>query len=120
MRYHLEQIFHASRVYIIASGSLARNTDKIVKLLKAIGDSKVVGLRKGTTRHMPWSEILSIAAGLLTLTPSLHSGLVAQLTQILSFGFVTTWIFADKVPLEHRVASSAFDFHPACPEVGPH
>ncbi|KAJ5952164.1 Dehydroquinate synthase-like protein [Penicillium vulpinum] len=59
---HLEHTFHASRVYIIASGSLARNTDRVDRLIKAIGESKVVGVRNGITPHTPWSEILSIAA----------------------------------------------------------
>lgn len=58
---HVEQTFHASRVYIICSGSLARNTDKVDKLLSALGKEHVVGLRKGMTSHSPWNEILDIA-----------------------------------------------------------
>lgn len=59
---HVRDTFHASKVFIIASGSLARNTDKLDKLVEAIGKENVVGLRKGMTSHTPWSEILSIAA----------------------------------------------------------
>ncbi|KAF2476672.1 Dehydroquinate synthase-like protein [Lindgomyces ingoldianus] len=59
---HIKETFHASRVYIIASGSLSRNTDKVLKLVEAIGEDNVVGLRKGMTPHTPWSEILSISA----------------------------------------------------------
>ncbi|KAF2117004.1 putative Fe-containing alcohol dehydrogenase [Lophiotrema nucula] len=60
---HVKDTFHASRIYIIASKSLARNTDKVDKLIQALGKDNVVGLRKGTTPHTPWSEILSIVAG---------------------------------------------------------
>lgn len=33
---HVQQTFNASRVYVVASGSLARNTDKLDKLIEAI------------------------------------------------------------------------------------
>jgi alcohol dehydrogenase class IV len=58
---HVNETFKASKVYIIASGSLARNTDKVDKLVKAIGDDKVVGIRRGIIPHTPWSDILNIA-----------------------------------------------------------
>lgn len=57
---HVKETFQASRVYIIASGSLARNTDKVDRLIEALGHGHVVGVRKGITPHTPWSEILSI------------------------------------------------------------
>ncbi|KAF2192183.1 putative Fe-containing alcohol dehydrogenase [Zopfia rhizophila CBS 207.26] len=59
---HVTGTFHASKVYIIASGTLARSTDKVEKLVSALGKEKVVGVRKGITPHTPWSEILSITA----------------------------------------------------------
>ncbi len=60
---HVEQTFHASRVYIIASRSLAANTDRVDKLVEALGPARVVGVRRqGITPHTPWSEILSITA----------------------------------------------------------
>ncbi|KAF2794767.1 putative Fe-containing alcohol dehydrogenase [Melanomma pulvis-pyrius CBS 109.77] len=59
---HVRETFHASRIYIIASGSLAKNTDKVDKLIDALGKSNVVGTRKGVTPHTLWSDILSIAA----------------------------------------------------------
>jgi alcohol dehydrogenase class IV len=59
---HIQETFHASRVYIVASRSLSQNTDKLDKLIEAIGKDKVVGVRKGIIPHSPWSEILSIAA----------------------------------------------------------
>ncbi len=59
---HVKETFHASRVYIIASRSLAANTDRVEKLIEALGRESVVGVQKGLTPHTPWSEILSIAA----------------------------------------------------------
>lgn len=57
---HVKETFHASKVYIIASGSLARNTDRLDRLVEALGKDAVVGIRRGITPHTPWSEILSI------------------------------------------------------------
>ncbi|KAK7187695.1 hypothetical protein DPSP01_004530 [Paraphaeosphaeria sporulosa] len=58
---HIRDDFNASRVYIIASRSLSRDTDEIEKLIRTIGDTSIVGIRKGLTPHTPWSEVLSIA-----------------------------------------------------------
>ncbi|KAI9842224.1 MAG: hypothetical protein M1830_007819, partial [Pleopsidium flavum] len=58
-RKHVESTFHASRVYIISSGSLARNTEALASLQLALG-SKVVGTRIGMKSHTLWSEILEI------------------------------------------------------------
>ncbi|KFY04829.1 hypothetical protein O988_00478 [Pseudogymnoascus sp. VKM F-3808] len=57
---HVNETFHASKVYIVASGSLARNTNRVDKLIETLGKDKVVGLRRGITPHTPFSEILSI------------------------------------------------------------
>jgi hypothetical protein len=59
---HVRHTFKCSRVYIIASGTLARTTDKVDKLVSAIGQQNVVGVRKGMTPHTPWSDILEITA----------------------------------------------------------
>jgi alcohol dehydrogenase class IV len=58
---HVKQTFQASKVYIIASASLAKNTDRADRLVQALGEDTVVGFRRGITPHTPWSEILSIA-----------------------------------------------------------
>ncbi|KAI9731795.1 MAG: hypothetical protein M1834_004584 [Cirrosporium novae-zelandiae] len=55
----VEETFHASRVYIISSGSLARKTDALKNLKQALGD-KVVGTRVGLESHSLWSEILEV------------------------------------------------------------
>lgn len=51
--------FHAHRVYIIASRSLASNTSSLVDLKGALG-SKVVGERVGMKSHTMWSECLEL------------------------------------------------------------
>lgn len=56
---HVSETFHACRVYIIASGSLSRNTSH-VKDLEAALEGKVVGVRNGMTPHTLWSECLEI------------------------------------------------------------
>ncbi|KIX91933.1 uncharacterized protein Z520_12369 [Fonsecaea multimorphosa CBS 102226] len=59
---HVRETFNASRVYIIASGTLSRETDSLDRLIEAIGKDNVVGVKKGMTQHTPWSEILQITA----------------------------------------------------------
>lgn len=57
---HVKETFHASRVYIVASKSLASSTDRLDKLVDAVGKDRIAGVRKGITPHTPWSEILQI------------------------------------------------------------
>lgn len=59
---HVKQTFNASKVYIIASGTLSRTTNKVEDLIEAIGKDHVVGVRRGMTPHTLWSEILEIVA----------------------------------------------------------
>ncbi len=56
---HITSTFNASRVYVLSSGSLARNTSALRDLQSALGD-KVVGTRIGMKPHTLWSEILEI------------------------------------------------------------
>ncbi|RAK98406.1 iron-containing alcohol dehydrogenase [Aspergillus ibericus CBS 121593] len=58
--HHVDDLFHASRVHIICSGSLARNTDALDRLTTALGPEKVVGTRIGMQSHTLWSEVLEI------------------------------------------------------------
>ena len=60
---HVWDTFKASRVYIVASRSLAASTDDLNKLISALGEDHVAGVRKeGISPHSPISEILEIAA----------------------------------------------------------
>ena len=56
---HVNKTFKASRIYIIASGSLSRDTNHARHLQDALGE-KVVGIRNGMTPHTLWSEVLEI------------------------------------------------------------
>lgn len=59
--YQVESTFKASCVYIIASKSLASNTNALQSLENALG-SKVVGTTIGMRPHTYWSEILAVTA----------------------------------------------------------
>jgi alcohol dehydrogenase class IV len=56
---HAEQTFNSSRVYVLCSGSLSRNTDALNQLKEALGE-KFVGVRIGMKSHTLWSEIIEV------------------------------------------------------------
>ena len=58
-RKHVADTFQASKVYIVSSASLAKNTDALTRLQSALG-SKVAGTRIGMKPHTQWSEILEV------------------------------------------------------------
>jgi alcohol dehydrogenase class IV len=57
---HVFETFHASRVYIIASGTLSRNGNQLDRLIEALGKEHVVGVRKGMAPHTLHSEVSTI------------------------------------------------------------
>ncbi|KAK0659237.1 Aldehyde-alcohol dehydrogenase 2 [Lasiodiplodia hormozganensis] len=57
---HVDHTFHAEKVYILASGSLSKNTDAVTQLEDALR-GKVVGVRRGMTPHTLWSECIAVA-----------------------------------------------------------
>ena len=58
---HVTDTFKASRIYILASGSLSRNTSHVRDLEEALS-GKVVGTTNGMKSHTLWSEVLSSTA----------------------------------------------------------
>ena len=58
--HHIIHTLHCSRVYIIASDSLSKNTDALKRLQSALDDA-IVGLRVGMTPHTHWNQVLEIA-----------------------------------------------------------
>lgn len=58
---HLNSTFQASRVYVICSGSLARNVNVMDQLETVLGPDKLVGHWIGMRSHTLWSEVLQIA-----------------------------------------------------------
>lgn len=59
---HVVDTFHAERVYVICSGSLAKNTDSLARIAETLKKVKVeiVGKRIGMKSHTLWSEVLEI------------------------------------------------------------
>ena len=59
---HVSETFGSSRVYVICSGSLARQTDYLDRLKSALGDGTVtiVGVRIGMKSHTLWSEVVEV------------------------------------------------------------
>ena len=58
-RKHVKETFKASRVYIIASASLSKQTDALKDLQKAL-DGKVAGVRIGMKSHTFLSEVVDV------------------------------------------------------------
>lgn len=56
---HCEDVFSKSKIYIICSGSLARNTDALDRLRSALGD-RVAGVRVGIDPHTPLTQVLEV------------------------------------------------------------
>lgn len=64
---HLDGTFQASRVYVICSGSLSRNTNVMDQLETALGPDRLVGHWIGMQSHTLWSEVLQIAEEVQTV-----------------------------------------------------
>ncbi|KAI1127641.1 putative Fe-containing alcohol dehydrogenase [Nemania abortiva] len=58
---HVDATFHATKVFVICSGSLARNTSRLEGLKQQLG-SRLAGVRVGMRSHSLWSEILEVIA----------------------------------------------------------
>ena len=57
---HCQDVFRSSRVYIICSRSIAKNTDALGRLRSALGD-RVAGFRIGIDSHTPLAQVLEVA-----------------------------------------------------------
>ena len=55
----MEKRFHAGKAFVIASTSLARQTDKVDRLKAALG-AKLVGIRIGVKPHTYMSEVVEV------------------------------------------------------------
>lgn len=54
---HIDSTFHASRVYILSSRTLAEKTSSLRDLQEALGD-KIVGVKTGLKAHTSWNDVL--------------------------------------------------------------
>ncbi|KAK0615161.1 iron-containing alcohol dehydrogenase-like protein [Bombardia bombarda] len=68
-KHHVTETFNANKVYIIVSSSISK-TDAFTTLQQALGD-KVVGVRYGIRPHVPWPDVLEVAADLRDLDADL-------------------------------------------------
>jgi hypothetical protein len=61
---HVTETFKCSRVYIVASGTLSRETDRLELLIEAVEakNVKVIGVKKGMRPHTPWTQIIEISS----------------------------------------------------------
>lgn len=107
---HLNATFQASRVYVICSGSLARNTNVMNQLETALGPDKLVGHWIGMRSHTLWSEVLQIAEEVRTVHADLlltvGAGSLTDGAKIIAlvgipFSFILLFIFC-------------FCLHPPC------
>lgn len=57
---HVERL-HKERVFVVMSGSLAKHTDCLSRLEKALGP-RVVGKQVGFPSHTPWIHVLELAS----------------------------------------------------------
>ncbi|KAJ6556806.1 putative Fe-containing alcohol dehydrogenase [Mycena vulgaris] len=57
---HAEETFHAQKIYMIASGTLARETSALRDLQAALG-AKVVGVKSGLKAHTYFNDAVAIA-----------------------------------------------------------
>ena len=110
---HLNDTFQASRVYVICSGSLARNTDVMNQLETSLGPDKLVGHRIGMRSHTFWSEVLQIAEEVRTVhadllltvgAGSLTDG--AKIIALVSIPFPSIALFLFPVSVYGLLASS--------------
>ncbi|KAG7410256.1 Dehydrogenase FUM7 [Fusarium oxysporum f. sp. raphani] len=87
---HLKTNFKSSRVYIIASASLSKNTSYVDQLKSAL-DGLVVGVRIGISPHTPISEIVDILADVKDLEVdcivTLGAGSITDGAKLVRFAF---------------------------------
>ncbi|KAI5864555.1 putative Fe-containing alcohol dehydrogenase [Durotheca rogersii] len=85
---HVDHLFHASRIYVISSRSLAANTTYLDGLKEALG-GKLAGVRIGMKPHSHWSEILEVVAEAkrhdADLLVTLGAGSLTDAAKIISF-----------------------------------
>lgn len=96
VRQHAVETFHASRVYVMASGTLARSTPHL-GALKAVlgeggegaGEGRLAGVRVGMRPHTLWSEVLEVVADARAcgadLLVTLGAGSLTDAAKVVSF-----------------------------------
>ncbi|KAI1644790.1 putative Fe-containing alcohol dehydrogenase [Daldinia loculata] len=85
---HADSTFHATKIYVICSRSLAGNTAYLDELKRRLGN-KIAGVRIGMKPHSLWSEILEVVADTrkvdADLIVTLGAGSLTDAAKIVSF-----------------------------------
>ncbi|KAI0123909.1 putative Fe-containing alcohol dehydrogenase [Xylariales sp. AK1849] len=85
---HAEDDLQASRIYLICSSSLSRNTDYLSDLQSKLGP-KLAGVHIGMKPHTHWSEILEIVSDARScnadLLVTLGAGSLTDAAKVISF-----------------------------------
>ncbi|KAK4205552.1 Dehydroquinate synthase-like protein [Triangularia verruculosa] len=68
--HHAAHTFSASRIYLIVSPSIAK-TPAFTTLLTALDNDKILGIRYGIRQHVPWPDVIEVAADLDRLSADL-------------------------------------------------
>jgi alcohol dehydrogenase class IV len=86
---HVEKTFHAERVYLVASTTLARETAFVSNLEKALG-TRLVRTWRGIRPHSPWDDLVPIINDMRELKPdllvTLGGGSLADGAKVIVYG----------------------------------
>ncbi|KAF7300538.1 Fe-containing alcohol dehydrogenase [Mycena chlorophos] len=78
---HVESTFHASRVYVMVSRTLATGSTALQDLKDALGD-KLVGVKMGLKAHTSWNDLLEMTLECVELKADL---IVTAVPEILTY-----------------------------------
>lgn len=126
---HVKQTYNASRLFIIASGSLSQNTDKLNLLVEALGKVNIVGLQKGVTSHSLWSEILSVTEKVRSKQAdcviTLGAGSITDAAKLIVFvrllaNFIPHPLTATVLSQQHHIPHTTSVLRSGCPQCSSH
>lgn len=106
---HIDDIFQASRVFLIVSKSLASNTSHLQDVKTAVG-SKLAGVRVGMKPHTHWSEILEILSETRScradLLVTLGAGSLTDAAKLISLALAKNVTTAEELEALHPHSSN--------------
>lgn len=96
--HHINNTYHAAKVYVIVSNSISK-TANFTKLQEALGD-KIVGVRKGIKPHTPWDDVLEITLDVrekgADIIVTLGAGSLTDGAKVISFVRISSILFPGK------------------------
>ncbi|KAM0811283.1 putative Fe-containing alcohol dehydrogenase [Seiridium cardinale] len=101
---HVDDIFHSSSIYLLASKSLTSNTSHLQNAKSALG-SKLRGIRVGMKPHSQWSEILQIVSDARAckadLLVTLGAGSLTDAAKVISLALANDVATAEEIESLH-------------------